>query len=135
MSALRRAFVAVVPPPAVLRWTESATESARRGDDGLRWTRADQRHLTLEFLGPVPDSISLVESVAESLLRIAPFSVALGGAGAILQRVADPRRELSCRLLGERDDHELVSRGAPRREHVDDPLHEHVSSVAFWYRF
>ncbi len=88
MTALRRAFVAVVPPPAVLRWTESATDSARRGDDGLRWTRADQRHLTLQFLGSVPDSTSLAESVAASVRQRAPFSLALGGAGAF----PNPRR-------------------------------------------
>ena len=80
--ALRRAFLAVVPPPPVLRWTESLVESARRPDDGLRWTRPDQRHLTLQFLGRVDESNSLTESVGESVRRIARFTLALGGAGA-----------------------------------------------------
>jgi len=85
---LRRAFLAVVPPPAVLRWTESLVDSARRLDAAapprLRWTRPEQRHLTLQFLGPVADSAveSLTESVAESVRRVPPFTVALGGAGA-----------------------------------------------------
>jgi RNA 2',3'-cyclic 3'-phosphodiesterase len=86
VTGLRRAFLAVVPPPDVLRWTDSVADSVRRPDDGLRWTRPEQRHLTLQFLGRVddPDSLadSLAESVAESVRRIAPFTLALGGAGA-----------------------------------------------------
>lgn len=81
-TALRRGFLAVVPPPAVLRWIESVADSARGADDGLRWTRTGQRHLTLQFLGPVAEPSALADSVAESVRRIAPFSVALGGAGA-----------------------------------------------------
>ena len=43
MTVLRRAFLAVVPPPDVLRWTESVADSARRLEGAepvaLRWTR------------------------------------------------------------------------------------------------
>jgi 2'-5' RNA ligase len=80
---LRRGFLAVVPPPAVIRWTEAVTDAARSPDDGeLRWTRLDQRHLTLQFLGRVDDADALAESVAETVRRIAPFTLSLGGAGA-----------------------------------------------------
>ena len=78
----------MVPPPDVLRWTESVADSARRLEAasraGLRWTRPEQRHLTLQFLGPVGESVadSLTESVAESVRRVAPFTLALGGGGA-----------------------------------------------------
>ncbi len=82
MTALGRAFLAVAPPPAVLRWTESVAESARRIDDGLRWCAPGQQHLTLQFLGRVDDVESLAESVVESVRGIAPFALALGGAGA-----------------------------------------------------
>jgi 2'-5' RNA ligase len=78
----------VVPTPEVLRWTESVAASARRGADGLRWTRADQRHVTLQFLGPVDDADALIESVAGSVRRVAPFLLVLGGAGAF----PSPRR-------------------------------------------
>jgi 2'-5' RNA ligase len=85
VTPLRRGFLAVVPPPAVLRWTESVADSARafhRIGDGLRWTRPEQRHLTLQFLGPVPDGDSLAQSVTESVRGVAPFTLALGGVGA-----------------------------------------------------
>jgi len=82
LSALRRGFLAVVPPPEVLRGTESVADAARRIDDGLRWTRPDQRHVTLQFLGAVPVVEGLAEAVTESVRRIAPFTVAFGGAGA-----------------------------------------------------
>jgi 2'-5' RNA ligase len=85
MTALRRGFLAVVPPPAVLRWTESAVDvatSTARTVDGLRWSRIEQRHLTLQFLGPVHDAEELTATVAESLRSFAPFTLRLGGAGA-----------------------------------------------------
>lgn len=88
MTSLRRAFLAVVPPPAVLRWTESVADSARGVDDGLRWSATAQRHLTLQFLGRVADVESLTESVVESVRGIAPFTLQLGGAGAF----PSPRR-------------------------------------------
>jgi 2'-5' RNA ligase len=82
--ALRRAFLAVVPPPAVLDWTESVVDAARRTDDGLRWTRPDQRHVTLQFLGRVDATAvdALAESVAAAVRRIPAFGVQVGGAGA-----------------------------------------------------
>ena len=86
MTALRRGFLAVVPPPAVLRWTESAIDDAATAVapvvDGLRWTRSEQRHLTLQFLGPVADAEALAGAVAESVRSVAPFTLSLGGAGA-----------------------------------------------------
>ena len=87
---LRRGFLAVVPPPAVRGWTESLADSVRRDDDGLRWMRRDQRHLTVQFLGRVAESVvePLTESVAESVRRIPPFTLALGGGGGF----PSPRR-------------------------------------------
>ena len=78
MAELRRAFLAVVPPPAIVRWTESLPLA----DGNLRWTRPTQRHLTVRFLGEVPDSERRNESFAESFLRCQPFSLSLGGGGA-----------------------------------------------------
>ena len=48
----------------------------------LRWTRDDQRHLTLQFLGPVPDPDPVAEFVADSVRGREPFTLSLGGGGA-----------------------------------------------------
>jgi 2'-5' RNA ligase len=86
MNALRRAFVAVVPPPAVVAAVESLVESragsVRVPDDSLRWAPGDQWHVTLQFLGRVDDSAALVESLTESLRRVPAFDVRLGRGGA-----------------------------------------------------
>jgi RNA 2',3'-cyclic 3'-phosphodiesterase len=87
---VRRGFLAVVPPPAVRGWAESLAESVRPDGPGLRWMRPDQRHLTVRFLGRIDDSVvdPLTESVAESVRRVPPFTLALGGGGAF----PSPRR-------------------------------------------
>ena len=47
-----RAFVAVFPPPEVRR--EALAWARRlRSDDRVRWTRPENIHLTLKFLGEV----------------------------------------------------------------------------------
>lgn len=87
-TALGRGFLAVVPPAPVFGWIDSVADSARASADarfepaGLRWTRAGQHHLTLQFLGPVSDVAALSESVAEAVRGVAPFTLRLGGAGA-----------------------------------------------------
>jgi len=48
----------------------------------LRWSRPEQRHLTLKFFGPVPDAESLAEFVADAVRTREPFTLSLGGAGA-----------------------------------------------------
>jgi 2'-5' RNA ligase len=48
----------------------------------LRWSRPEQRHLTLKFFGAVPDLAPVAQFVAESVRRREPFSLSLGGGGA-----------------------------------------------------
>ncbi len=78
-----RAFVAVVPPPEVRR---AALDAARRAipDDRVRWVRPDNFHLTLKFLGDVPEG--RLEGVVAALRRPcanrAPFDAVLSGFGA-----------------------------------------------------
>lgn len=81
MTALRRAFLAVVPPPVVLAWTARLTDPSDP-TDGLRWARTQQRHLTVQFLGSVPDVDPVVELVADVARAHAPFTASLGGGGA-----------------------------------------------------
>lgn len=88
MTGLRRAFLAVVLPPAARAWTEAAASSAAALAPGLRWARTDQLHFTLQFLGPVSDPGGVAEFVAESVRRREPFTLSLGGGGAF----PEPRR-------------------------------------------
>src|SRR5690349_9209078 len=82
MSALRRAFLAVVPPPSARAWAESARNSAAAVAPDLRWTRPEQRHLTVQFLGAVPDPAAVAEFVADAVRAREPFTLSLGGGGA-----------------------------------------------------
>lgn len=53
-----RLFVAIAPPPAAVadlaRWLDPLRGAA---GPGLRWTGTDSWHLTLAFLGEVPDAV------------------------------------------------------------------------------
>jgi 2'-5' RNA ligase len=88
MTGLRRAFLAVVPSASARRWTDSAQNSAAAVAPDLRWTRSEQHHLTLRFLGAVSDPGPLAEFVAASVRGREPFAASLGGGGAF----PDPRR-------------------------------------------
>ena len=74
-----RLFVAVWPPPEVLDRLEAL---ARPEIAGLRWTRRDDWHVTLRFLGSVAD----VESVTEAL-------AAAAGSAAVAEAVLGPAVE------------------------------------------
>ena len=56
-----RLFVAVWPPEEVL---DRVAALARPEVEGLRWTRRDQWHVTLRFLGAIPDPAPVVEALA-----------------------------------------------------------------------
>jgi 2'-5' RNA ligase len=82
---LRRAFVAVVPPREVLDAIDRAIAPIRAvAPPHLRWMHAGQWHLTLQFLGTVPDDDAddLVDSLRAVVGREPPVTLALGGAGA-----------------------------------------------------
>lgn len=78
-----RLFVAVRPPADVLEAVEEVVAPARRALVGPRWTTPDQWHLTIQFLGQVPDEqVTDVSRALESVSKIQPFPVRLGGGGA-----------------------------------------------------
>lgn len=99
-----RLFVAVVPPPEVLTGLGTAVtphqaEPAAHRD--LRWIGPEDWHVTLAFLGDVPDPVAA--GLARALERTAaghrPFPLALAGAGAF--PVAPHARVLWCGLDGD----------------------------------
>ena len=70
-----RLFVAVWPPEEVL---DQVAALDRPAVAGLRWTTRDQWHVTLRFLGQVPEADPVVEALAA--LDLSPAHAVLGPA-------------------------------------------------------
>lgn len=88
-----RLFVAVVPPPEVVEHLAEFVEPRRSfPDEDLRWAAEENWHITLAFLGDVPDYKT--DDLADGLERVAgrqkPIDLQLAGAGAF-PGVADAR--------------------------------------------
>ncbi|MGZ4677027.1 MAG: RNA 2',3'-cyclic phosphodiesterase [Acidimicrobiia bacterium] len=79
MTALRRAFLAAVPPPPVLDAIEELVTGATRR--GFKWTRRDQWHVTIQYFGRVEDSDALVGALAGAVARVPAPTVQIRGAG------------------------------------------------------
>ena len=80
-----RLFIAVTPPPEVRRAALEAVEAAARELGGaIRWTKQENVHLTLKFLGEVPDDTLEVlrDALREACSAHAPFDARLRGLGA-----------------------------------------------------
>ena len=86
MSSIDRAFVAVVPPTAVLDAIDARVARLRaevgRDDDGLRWSRREQWHITLRFLGRVADVDVVADAVRRAVGATNSFELQIGGGGA-----------------------------------------------------
>ena len=81
MTAIGRAFVAVVPPPVVLDALEARLASVQEGNE-LRWMRRDQLHFTVQFLGRVKNVEMLTGDLEHAIGQHAQFDARLGGSGA-----------------------------------------------------
>lgn len=79
MTALRRAFLAAVPPAPVLDAVEALVAGASRR--GFRWTRRDQWHITVQYFGKVADADALVGALAGAVVQVPAPRVLLAGAG------------------------------------------------------
>lgn len=88
-----RAFIALKLDPAVEAAIAALTERLKAPNDGIRWVRASNFHLTLFFLGPAVLRERLVP-VAEALGAVAaetaPFDLEVRGTG-VLPDSARPR--------------------------------------------
>lgn len=88
-----RLFAAVTPPGTVLDRVRDLSERMREGalgsQDGLRWTRRDQWHVTLAFFGNVEEArvAELVDRLERAGSRRRPFELQLCGAGRFSSRV------------------------------------------------
>jgi 2'-5' RNA ligase len=122
LAELRRAFLAVVPPPAARAWAGAARNSAAAVAPDLRWSRPEQWHLTVKFFGAVADAEALAASVADAVRTHEPFTVALGGGGAF----PNPRRASVLWLGVQRGSDALAALAAPFSDD-DRPFRAHVT--------
>src|SRR5262245_6993841 len=87
-----RTFIAVEISPSVIARTGDLIDKLRVAPAEINWVRPQQMHLTLKFLGDIPDTETpdicrVVERVAASF---EPFEITCRGAGAF-PNVRDPR--------------------------------------------
>jgi 2'-5' RNA ligase len=78
-----RMFVAVVPPRPVLLELRAALTTLPHGDAAVRWTHPESWHITLAFLGEVPEQTlpDLTERLARAAARATPMELAVAGGG------------------------------------------------------
>lgn len=78
-----RLFVAVIPPRPVVLELRAALTTLPHGDPALRWCRPETWHVTLAFLGDVPDDglDDLKERLGRAAARNTPMELALAGGG------------------------------------------------------
>lgn len=84
-----RLFVALTPPDEVIDALRTTTAGLRELAPSLRWTRPQQWHLTLAFLGEVGDEVvdELTRRLNRAAARCPPLSLSLGGGGRFGNRV------------------------------------------------
>ena len=78
-----RSFIAIELPEAVHRRLAALQERLRPQARGISWTRPEQIHLTLKFLGEVPDADvpRAVETARNVARQHGPFDLTVAGAG------------------------------------------------------
>jgi 2'-5' RNA ligase len=79
-----RTFVAVEMSPAVIRRAQDLIQRLQVDDVKVKWVDPANMHVTLKFLGDVPESevSKICEAVARAAAAEQPFEVSLAGAGA-----------------------------------------------------
>lgn len=82
--AQTRTFVAVSVSPDVINRINEIVLELSRGVEGVKWVAPENLHFTLKFLGDVQDTDlhEVCSAVAGATEELAPFDVALSGAGA-----------------------------------------------------
>jgi 2'-5' RNA ligase len=77
-----RLFIAVIPPAQVIDAMEALVGPRRESVAGWRWSRPENWHITLAFLGDVDDDRRDALSEHLDTITAHQFQVRLGGAGA-----------------------------------------------------
>ncbi len=79
-----RTFVAVDVSEAVSKRASKLIGLLKQADANVRWVDSKNLHLTLKFLGDVPniETPSVCRAVAEAAQNFAPFEIEIAGCGA-----------------------------------------------------
>ena len=112
-----RLFVALAPPGEAVEELQGVTAGLPALAVGLRWTRPEQWHVTLAFLGEVDEDTAneLTRRLSRVATRHPPLSLAFSGGGRFGPRV------LWTAVQGDRDRLRRLAdsvRAAARRSHV-----------------
>lgn len=83
-----RCFVAVELPEALKEAIASLTEQVRKSGADARWVRAENFHITLKFLGSVPEEMlpDIKDAMAGAAKSHAGFRLSFKGAGVFPSR-------------------------------------------------
>jgi 2'-5' RNA ligase len=81
---MTRTFIAVELDPAVRSRAEELIGILSAADADVKWVETENLHLTLQFLGEVPDAelAAVCRAVEKGAAQVRPFDLEVGGAGA-----------------------------------------------------
>lgn len=140
-----RLFVAIELPDDVRAAIADVVAALKRAgaDAGLRWARPDGIHLTLKFLGNVPEARvpAIVDAMRQQLQSASSFEIAPGGIGAFFTGKGDPfnkhprevhRHNLRVLWLGAGRDNAPLLDAAARVEAALNPLGFPPERTAFF---
>jgi 2'-5' RNA ligase len=84
MPKITRTFVAVTIPENKTKKLESLQALIEQSAKGMRWVKPEAMHVTVAFLGDVPETelADVCRAVANSALEFPPFELRLQGMGA-----------------------------------------------------
>ncbi len=119
-----RLFVAIELDHPVRRALEKAQEQLRRRSDAVRWVHPSLMHLTVRFLGDVPDDRvpAVSEAIAAAARAAEPFAMTVGGCGCF-----PPRGAVRTVWAGVKEESGCLSRCA---EAVNSQLEGSVSRIS-----
>jgi len=135
VSSKWRLFVAIELPASVRRKLIDHIDRLRSSMPDIRasWSREENLHLTLKFLGDIP--VTKVEALAQAArratIKVEPFEIVVGGCGAFPSK-GQPRvlwigiedRSGRLALLNRALEDECANAGFPREER---PFHPHLT--------
>ncbi len=77
-----RCFLGLMLPPAVQRWLQAMVAPLQQNGQGLRWVQTEQLHVTVRFLGEVPDDkIIAIQQALEERPLASPLHLQIQGLG------------------------------------------------------